>query len=465
MRILYIHGYCSTGQSGTSDCLRKLLPDCEIISPDVPVDPLEAMAFLKQLCIDECPHIIIGTSLGGFYAHQLRNYATCICVNPALRLSTLTDILKVGTFEFFHKRKDGVQSFAITEETIEHFRYLEQHQFDNVEESEYTRKRVYGLFGTEDNIVNSKEEFARYYPNVTMFEGEHRMNNKVVKDVIVPLIKSIYEQNCKGEPCLGFFFTAEQANYWYHWRTWHDTVYTDDGSIEVECNVHEPSVINRYIEVRSLLESDQCPSCMSKEYDKLRREKNKLKRMHLDLRSNVFRGDDGKVGLKDVLGNIFVPARFDGIPERFPYFDVPYLIPVIVDGRYYLYDRKKDLVLSKGYERIFRYVGAYVDYYVAVEGSKKGILHSITGEEITPIEMDEVYEMNDPDAFIPLMKDGKAGACWGEYVEPIYEKMEIRSEEYTKVWLNGKQGWIDNDGKFTTKESEAAYGSWYDYSK
>lgn len=79
--------------------------------------------------------------------------------------------------------------------------------------------------------------------------------------------------------------------------------------------------------------------------------------------------------------------------------------------------------------------------------------------------MDEVYEMIDSDAFIPLMKDGKAGACWGEYVEPIYEKMEIRSEEYTKVWLNGKQGWIDNDGKFTTIESEAAYGSWYDYSK
>lgn len=83
MKILYIHGYCSTGQSGTSDCLRKLLPDHEIISPDVPVDPLEAMAFLKQLYIDECLQIIIGTSLGGFYAHQLRNHATCVCVNPA----------------------------------------------------------------------------------------------------------------------------------------------------------------------------------------------------------------------------------------------------------------------------------------------------------------------------------------------------------------------------------------------
>lgn len=465
MRILYIHGYCSTGQSGTSDCLRKLLPEHEIISPDVPVDPLEAIAFLKQLCIDECPQIIIGTSLGGFYAHQLRNHAICICVNPALRLSAVTDILKVGTFEFFHKRKDGIQSFTITEETIEHFRYLEQHQFDDVEESEYTRKRVYGLFGTEDTTVNSKEEFARYYPNVTMFQGEHRMNNKVVRDTIVPLIKSLCEQYLKGEPCLGIFETAEEANHLYHWRTWHDNVYTDEGCIEVECTVHAPSVIKRYIEVRSLLESDQCPSCMSKEYGKLRREKNKLERMHLDIRSNVFCGDDGKVGLKDVLGNTLVPARFDGIPERFPYFDVPYLIPVILDGRYYLYDRKRDKVLDKGYERIFTYVWSCIDCFVAVEGSKKGILDSWTGEEMTPVEMDEVYQMVDSDAFIPLMKDGKAGACWGEYIEPIYEKMEIWSEEYTKVWLNGKQGWIDHDGKFTTNEEEAAYGSWCDYGK
>lgn len=60
MRILYIHRYCSAGQSGTSDYLRHQLPEHEIISPYVPVDPLEAMAFLKQLCIDECPQIIIG---------------------------------------------------------------------------------------------------------------------------------------------------------------------------------------------------------------------------------------------------------------------------------------------------------------------------------------------------------------------------------------------------------------------
>lgn len=54
MRILYIHGYCSAGQDGTSGVLRKLLPKHEIISPDVPVDPLEAKVRLngKQGWID-----------------------------------------------------------------------------------------------------------------------------------------------------------------------------------------------------------------------------------------------------------------------------------------------------------------------------------------------------------------------------------------------------------------------------
>ncbi len=49
MKIIYFHGFGSSGASGTVQNLRLLLPDDTIIAPDIPVDPLEALPFLREL--------------------------------------------------------------------------------------------------------------------------------------------------------------------------------------------------------------------------------------------------------------------------------------------------------------------------------------------------------------------------------------------------------------------------------
>ena len=71
MNILYLHGYGSSGQSSTVEYLKKSLPDYyHIEAPDIPVDPAEALPFLKHLCDDEHFDIIIGTSMGAQYAQN-----------------------------------------------------------------------------------------------------------------------------------------------------------------------------------------------------------------------------------------------------------------------------------------------------------------------------------------------------------------------------------------------------------
>lgn len=117
------------------------------------------------------------------------------------------------------------------------------------------------------------------------------------------------------------------------------------------------------------------------------------------------------------------------------------------------------------YDEIKIYEGGRLNYYLARKNGKFGILDA-NGNEIAPVIMDEVHEMIDIDGCIPLVKDGKWGLVhFGLYVEPIYDKMEIRSEEYVKVWLNGTQGWLDDEGKFTIDESKAYIGSWCDIDK
>lgn len=43
----YFHGFASSGATGTAELLRKIFPSSEILAPDIPVDPAEALPYLK----------------------------------------------------------------------------------------------------------------------------------------------------------------------------------------------------------------------------------------------------------------------------------------------------------------------------------------------------------------------------------------------------------------------------------
>ena len=187
--IIYLHGFGSSGQSGTVEHLRKKLPQYTVLAPDIPVNPKEALPFLKAYCEEHHPDLIIGTSMGGMYAMQMHDYKR-ICVNPALRMSELTEILKLGTFEYFQPTQAGETHFTITEDIIENFREMEAHMFDGVNQT--NRQFCWGFFGDEDTTVNCREEFEQHFaPNIMTFQGGHRMNNRTLNEAILPFVRQI----------------------------------------------------------------------------------------------------------------------------------------------------------------------------------------------------------------------------------------------------------------------------------
>ena len=97
-KILYIHGLSSSGSSSTAKNLRMFCPNYEILSPDLPILPDEALDMLRSLCKKEHPNIIIGTSMGGMFAGQLRGYRK-ILVNPAFHVSEFMRT-QIGVHEF-----------------------------------------------------------------------------------------------------------------------------------------------------------------------------------------------------------------------------------------------------------------------------------------------------------------------------------------------------------------------------
>ncbi|MBR4367094.1 MAG: hypothetical protein IKP43_09985 [Bacteroidaceae bacterium] len=188
MKIIYFHGFASSGASGTVQNLRLILPDDEIIAPDIPVDPAEALPFLRELCASEQPDLVIGTSMGGMYAQQMHGFRK-ICVNPAFNMSTMSKVLKTGEHPFLNGRKDNQKTFRITREIIQHFNQMERQQFKGI--TDFDLANTYGLFGIHDDLVNTYDLFHRHYPNAERFDGEHRLNDKVLKKVIIPLIEKI----------------------------------------------------------------------------------------------------------------------------------------------------------------------------------------------------------------------------------------------------------------------------------
>ena len=174
--VLYVHGFASNGQSGTVRRLQEVLPEARVIAPDLPIHPHEALALLHDVCQQEKPDLIVGTSMGGMFAEQLRGYDR-ICVNPALDIAeTMRAHGLTGTQQFQNPRQDGVQEFYVDKALVKEYREVSEQRFQNMTDDD--RQRVYGLFGDEDELVDTYDMFHEHYPQALYFHGEHRMNDR-----------------------------------------------------------------------------------------------------------------------------------------------------------------------------------------------------------------------------------------------------------------------------------------------
>lgn len=187
MNLVYLHELLSSGQSNTANKLRKLFPDDNIIAPDLPVNPNEALnmitGILKKLSVDDT--IVIGSSEGAMFAHQQATFRR-ILINPSFHVSTLLRE-KIGkTLQFLSERRDGISEFAVTKELCSLYEQVEEEQFKYGLISESAD--VIGVFGLRDNLVNCKDEFKEHYSYYHNFSGGHMLTDKEIETILKPII-------------------------------------------------------------------------------------------------------------------------------------------------------------------------------------------------------------------------------------------------------------------------------------
>mgnify|MGYP002478329803 CR=1 FL=1 len=209
-KIMYVHGFSSSGQSGTVKMLQDCMPNATVIAEDIPLHPEEGLAMLKKMAEQEKPDLIIGTSMGGMYAEMLYGYDR-ILVNPALKMGdTMSSMTGKQTFQ--NPRKDGVQDFIVTKGLIKEYKDITGLCFEGINTEE--QKHVYGLFGDADPLVHTFDLFREHYPYAIKFHGGHRLIDKVVHHYLIPVIRWIDDrQNGKERPIVYISYDALHDSY------------------------------------------------------------------------------------------------------------------------------------------------------------------------------------------------------------------------------------------------------------
>ena len=189
-KMMYVHGFGSSGSSGTVMALRHHLPHWQVIAPDLPVDPFEALELLRSIVEREKPEIVVGTSMGGMYTQQLWGVPRVV-VNPSFEMSRSLLFGKMGRNKYTSKRQDGATEFRIDKAVVERFKQMEKEQFAGINEEE--KQLVIGLFGDKDPVVHFQPLMASLYgeERCRWFSGEHRLNDKIVKNTLLPLLQEL----------------------------------------------------------------------------------------------------------------------------------------------------------------------------------------------------------------------------------------------------------------------------------
>ena len=192
-KILFLHGFFASGQCVPAQALREsFMGRAEVLTPDLPMHPKEALRFIRELIDCDKPDLLIGNSCGSFYAQMLAPVAgiPALLGNPHFQM---TEFLKprIGAHQYKSPRKDGNQDFIIDEALIEEFAELEAIQFNS---NPCNKDRIWGLFGEHDTLAHFEPLFLEHYARSFHFPGGHTPTAEEVRTWYVPLAEKLLMQ-------------------------------------------------------------------------------------------------------------------------------------------------------------------------------------------------------------------------------------------------------------------------------
>jgi len=153
--LIYIHGFNSSPASFKARVLQAALaervPGATFLAPALPPSPAAATRLLEALVVAHPQAILVGSSLGGYYAGWLaeRHAMRAVLVNPAVR-----------PYELLHGHV-GMQTNLYTGE---HYEFAAAHveELRALEQDRVTPARYLLMVETGDEVLDYRQAVARY---------------------------------------------------------------------------------------------------------------------------------------------------------------------------------------------------------------------------------------------------------------------------------------------------------------
>ena len=190
-KAIFLHGFYASGSCPMAEALKDALKDeVEVLTPDLPRQPVEALGFVRELCNLEHPDMLIGNSNGAFLAQMLatEQQIPALLGNPHLKMSEFVRA-RIGENRYKSPRMDGKQYFIIEPSLADEFAELEAHQWDMWNPK--MRHLCVGIFGKKDTLAHFEPDFREHYDNAFHFPGDHTPTEDEVRDWYVPWVKEL----------------------------------------------------------------------------------------------------------------------------------------------------------------------------------------------------------------------------------------------------------------------------------
>ena len=193
-KAIFLHGFYASGSCPMAVALKDSLKgEVEVLTPDLHLHPKETLAFVRELCAQENPDMLIGNSNGAFLAQMLATelQIPTLLGNPHMKMSEFV-AARIGDNRYKSLRLDGKQEFIIDPSLADEFAELEQHQWDNWKPT--MRNLWVGLFGEKDTLAHFEPDFCVHYDNVYHFPGDHTPTEDEVRVWYVPRVREYFDK-------------------------------------------------------------------------------------------------------------------------------------------------------------------------------------------------------------------------------------------------------------------------------
>ena len=171
--ILLLQGHGLMEMDNISDNIKACFPQDNVVVPHIKCNPDEDLPYIRLLCQEHHPDLVIGVELGGMYAIKLHEYRR-ICINPS-SWNVLRGIMNVMALE-----------------------NLDNHLFDDL--SEKSCRKCWGFFICEIPYNVLRERFIpQFFPNVIDIPRNDRDDIAIIHDVILPFAKMLLNEEWTDE--------------------------------------------------------------------------------------------------------------------------------------------------------------------------------------------------------------------------------------------------------------------------